>query len=172
MEWYSWLPKFWHLFLLIILEAKDKSRTLAYSSKKVIRGLFIIPLIVIMLFLLVSNINSVNAEEFISKIPSGPTLTDVTDVAVDSSGKIYGLSISHVEKFDSSGNVLFSFGGGVGSGNMDLDNPRGLTADSSGNLYVADTNNHRIQKFNSAGVHQLSFERLILEICSHLHPIQ
>ncbi len=29
--------------------------------------------------------------------------------------------------------------------------PRGLAMDSSGNLYVADTENHRIQKFSSAG---------------------
>lgn len=30
-------------------------------------------------------------------------------------------------------------------------NPQGVAVDSSGNLYVADTYNHRIQKFNSAG---------------------
>ncbi|MBV5337367.1 MAG: hypothetical protein J0653_05270, partial [Deltaproteobacteria bacterium] len=32
-----------------------------------------------------------------------------------------------------------------------FDRPQGVAVDSSGNLYVADTQKHRIQKFNSAG---------------------
>lgn len=32
-------------------------------------------------------------------------------------------------------------------------NPRGVAVDSAGNLYVADSGNHRIQKFDSAGTH-------------------
>ena len=31
-----------------------------------------------------------------------------------------------------------------------------MAADSKGNVYTTDANNHRIQVFNSAGVHQLT----------------
>ncbi len=33
-----------------------------------------------------------------------------------------------------------------------LSNPTGVAVDSSGNVYVADLSNNRIQKFNSAGI--------------------
>jgi len=32
--------------------------------------------------------------------------------------------------------------------------PKGLAVDTSGNVFVLDTNNHRIQKFNPSGVYQ------------------
>jgi sugar lactone lactonase YvrE len=41
--------------------------------------------------------------------------------------------------------------GTPGSADGQFNRPRGLAADSSGNLYVADTENHRIQKFSSTG---------------------
>jgi tripartite motif-containing protein 71 len=33
----------------------------------------------------------------------------------------------------------------------EIDEPNSVAVDSSGNVYVADTNNHRIQKFTSTG---------------------
>lgn len=47
-------------------------------------------------------------------------------------------------------------GGSSQSGLNDgqMNSPTGLALDSSGNLYVADTNNHRINKYNSSGVFQ------------------
>ena len=36
-------------------------------------------------------------------------------------------------------------------GDGQFSNPKGVAIDSSGNLYVADKNNNRIQKFNSSG---------------------
>jgi tripartite motif-containing protein 71 len=38
-----------------------------------------------------------------------------------------------------------------GTGDAEFNNPNGLTLDSSGNIYVADTNNHRIQKLAPDG---------------------
>lgn len=66
-----------------------------------------------------------------------------------------------VWKFNSSGQSVNSFSGGVpvfganGSGNGQFGGPcYGITVDSSGNIYVADSGNNRIQKFNSSGVYQ------------------
>ncbi len=43
--------------------------------------------------------------------------------------------------------------GGYGIADGKLNQPQGVTVDSSGNVYVVDTGNNRIQKFTSAGVH-------------------
>src|ERR1035438_4450401 len=45
---------------------------------------------------------------------------------------------------------LFQWGG-VGSGNGQFDYPYGIVADRSNNVYVTDTDNHRIEKFDSNG---------------------
>jgi sugar lactone lactonase YvrE len=45
------------------------------------------------------------------------------------------------------------FQGGKGAGRGQFDFSRGVTADHSGNILVADTNNGRIQKFSPAGVY-------------------
>ena len=41
--------------------------------------------------------------------------------------------------------------GGFGGLGGEMNHPFGIATDPSGNLYVADTDNNRIQKFNSAG---------------------
>ncbi|HTC20048.1 MAG TPA: 6-bladed beta-propeller, partial [bacterium] len=41
--------------------------------------------------------------------------------------------------------------GGKGVGNGQFDSPIGITLDRSGNVYVSDSGNNRIQKFNSNG---------------------
>ncbi len=46
---------------------------------------------------------------------------------------------------------------GAGSGNGQFNAPWGVAVDSAGNMYVADTNNNRIQKFNSSGVYVSQF---------------
>lgn len=45
----------------------------------------------------------------------------------------------------------FSSWGGTGAGNGQFNRPTGIAVDHNGNVYVADTMNHRIQKFNSTG---------------------
>jgi tripartite motif-containing protein 71 len=41
--------------------------------------------------------------------------------------------------------------GSCGSGNGEFMWPKGVAVDASGNVYVADSENHRIQKFDSSG---------------------
>ena len=44
-----------------------------------------------------------------------------------------------------------SLGSGAGNGNGQFDRPFGIGVDQEGNLYVADTNNHRVQVLSSEG---------------------
>jgi DNA-binding beta-propeller fold protein YncE len=47
--------------------------------------------------------------------------------------------------------------GSLGTDNGQLAYPYGVATDAAGNIYVAESDNHRIQKFNSAGTHVSSF---------------
>ncbi|MBK8466944.1 MAG: 6-bladed beta-propeller [Chloracidobacterium sp.] len=47
--------------------------------------------------------------------------------------------------------------GSIGNKPGEFSRPRGVAVDSSGNFYVADTGNHRVQKFDSDGAFLLSF---------------
>jgi subtilisin family serine protease/sugar lactone lactonase YvrE len=55
--------------------------------------------------------------------------------------------------------LLGSFGA-KGSGNGQLSAPKGLAVDASGNLYVADSANNRIEKFNAKGEYLSQFGAL------------
>jgi hypothetical protein len=45
----------------------------------------------------------------------------------------------------------------IGGGDGQVLSPRGIATDTAGNVYVVDTANTRVQKFNSSGVFQLKF---------------
>ncbi|MBP9502484.1 MAG: hypothetical protein KBF17_10020 [Candidatus Promineofilum sp.] len=100
-------------------------------------------------------------------------------VAVDGSGNVYVTDTNNnrIQKFAGDGTFLMAFGWDVVSGNVDTDfeicqsgdtckdglpgsgdgqfsYPYGVAVDGAGNVYVADTYNHRIQKFDSSGAYQ------------------
>ena len=53
-----------------------------------------------------------------------------------------------------------AFEGGTGKGHGEFDKPRGVTVDASGNVYVADGGNSRIQKFSPEGKFLGSYGRV------------
>jgi M6 family metalloprotease-like protein len=81
-----------------------------------------------------------------------------SDVAVDSLGNmIVADNNNHrVQKLDSSGSFLFKLGasggdGTSGDGDGEFWFPFGVATDSANNIYVTDTTNSRIEKFDSSG---------------------
>ncbi len=89
--------------------------------------------------------------------PRGLTTSPEGDVYVADSGN------NRVQKFDSEGNILTAWGKfgfawrGAEAGKFDT--PWGVTTDKNGFLYVSDTTNARIQKFQSDGTPLLKWGR-------------
>ncbi|WP_074407855.1 MULTISPECIES: cadherin domain-containing protein [Aquimarina] len=102
----------------------------------------------------VTNVSDVNVGSILAlnKLQTG--------IVVDASGNIYVADTRkhRILKYLSSGGTTTIAGSGVagfadGSGiTAQFDNPNGLAIDATGNIYVADTNNHRIRKITPAGV--------------------
>jgi len=87
-------------------------------------------------------------------------LAQPVGVAVDAEANVYVAEVGNnrIQKFTSAGVPLsepvppFLLKWGTpGSGNGQFNLPFGITVDPSGNVYVADVNNNRIQKFTSTG---------------------
>lgn len=87
------------------------------------------------------------AGEVIQTIPLSSTHVYVS---LDGAGNIYANTASHILKFDPSGNLLQQYCDSVIS-IASCSGPTGATIDTAGNLYVADTGNQRVVKFDSAG---------------------
>jgi uncharacterized protein (TIGR03437 family) len=87
-----------------------------------------------------------------------------TGLAVDKAGNLYicDTSNNRIRKVDSKGVITTVagsdtvFSSGVGDGgtavNANLSLPRGVLPDASGNLYIADTGNHRVRKVDANGI--------------------
>jgi tripartite motif-containing protein 71 len=87
--------------------------------------------------------------------------TNLSSVAVDASGNVYAADIPYasslangkgrIQKFNSSGTFIASWGGLPMTADGQLAGPAGVAVDAAGNVYVSDTDNHRIQKFDALG---------------------
>ena len=89
-------------------------------------------------------------------------LNGTAGVAVDDAGKLYiaDWANNRIRRVDSGGGITtvagngtqgFSGDGGAATGAA-LNGPVGVAVDGAGNLYIADSNNHRIRKVDSGGV--------------------
>ena len=80
------------------------------------------------------------------------------DVAVDAQGNVYVVDFGtlidegsyRVQKFSAEGDFISTWGR-KGSGPNQFQHPQGITTDSRGNVYVADTGNNRIVEFSPSG---------------------
>jgi formylglycine-generating enzyme required for sulfatase activity len=80
-------------------------------------------------------------------------------VAIDRSGNLYVADVKNhrIRKITQNGDVTTLAGSGVAGfadsqgTSASFDNPTGVTVDNSGNLYVADKDNHRIRKITPNG---------------------
>lgn len=83
----------------------------------------------------------------------GPPFNRPTRLTVDRDGMIYvtdGYRNARVHKFSPSGQLLASWGEpGTGPGQFQI--PHGIGIDENQTLYVADRENHRIQRFTTEG---------------------
>ncbi|HLF28010.1 MAG TPA: SMP-30/gluconolactonase/LRE family protein [Anaerolineae bacterium] len=87
-------------------------------------------------------------------------------VAVAPDGSVYVADTgnSRIVKFDRAGKVLTTWGGKMPAGQIPpapgmFNEPWGLAVDTQGNVFVADTWNHRIQKFDASGEFLLEWGR-------------
>ena len=82
------------------------------------------------------------------------------DVAVDNAGNVYVTEFNAIRKITPAGVVTTLAGGGLyhpggidGTGSSaSFASPKGIAVDSTGNVYVADTENFTIRKITSSGV--------------------
>ncbi len=81
-----------------------------------------------------------------------------TGIAVDTIGNVYvsDYNNNRVQKFSADGEYLDEWGtldGDRGSGQGDFNGPKGIAIDSSDYIYVVDSQNDRVQKFDSQGTY-------------------
>jgi streptogramin lyase len=88
---------------------------------------------------------------------------DVGDIAVTPYGDVWvtdyhfenGVN-SRIEEFNERGEFLRQVGS-YGSGNGQFNKPYGIAVDSSGNVWVTDTENKRVEEFNEKGEYETQF---------------
>jgi sugar lactone lactonase YvrE len=80
-------------------------------------------------------------------------------IALDASGNIYVADAwCKVFKFNSNGNYVTTIGTSkLASGNGDMIDPQDVAIDSSGNIWVVDLGNSRVQEFSSSGIYLSQF---------------
>ncbi len=86
-------------------------------------------------------------------------VTSPTDVEVDDSGNLYIAESSRIRRVDPAGRITTVAGTGEQGYDGDdkpatsarLNYPQAVAIDASGNLYIADTNNHRVRRVDTSG---------------------
>jgi sugar lactone lactonase YvrE len=108
----------------------------------------------------VSTLAGSGAAGFVNATGTAAKFNSPIGVAVDAAGNVYvgDQGNNMIRKITATG-VVSTFAGSVTSGyangigtSAKFFNPMGLAVDLSGNVYVADNNNHRIRKITPAGV--------------------
>ncbi|WP_413576436.1 NHL repeat-containing protein [Bdellovibrio sp. HCB290] len=75
------------------------------------------------------------------KFGTGSSSSDMNDIVIDSDDNIYvseAYPTIRIQKFNSAGSYVADFGSGVGTGDGQLQDPKGLGLDNNGNLLVGD----------------------------------
>ena len=79
--------------------------------------------------------------------------TGAVGVAFDGSGNAWVIASTAITEYDNLGGFLATYGAS-GTGNGQLSNADDIAVAPSGKVYVADTNNGRIQRFSSGGAYE------------------
>lgn len=92
-----------------------------------------------------------------SPLTEGASFLGIKGLVFDSQNNLFALSTDNkILKYSNIGKFL-NFYGSIGSNEGRFNNPSAIAIDSKNNIYIADTNNHRIQQFDSDGNFILSF---------------
>ena len=102
-----------------------------------------------------------NANRIQKFTPSGNFITSyinpgLSGLAIDQMGNVFvmknGVSAANIYKLTNDmASTLTSWGGSFGTADGQFNSPYGLATDAAGSVYVADTGNHRVQKFTNSG---------------------
>lgn len=102
-----------------------------------------------------SNFSVLVLDEYgnpVPPFPFSPSGFQPNYVSVSPNGNLFYVTNLFNNVFKVLPDGTFSQWGSAGSGNSQFNSPTGIAAAADGFVYVADTNNNRIQKFNSNGV--------------------
>jgi DNA-binding beta-propeller fold protein YncE len=155
----------------VVKKPKSKGRS---AGKKVGKGVklflvfFALVFFVVLLYFLIDAVNTAvaakrtiknfNVDLEIGSGKSKDVFLEPKDVAVDSANDFYvaDFGASAIKKFDENGNLLLSIGTHGSHDNDDkmpgeFNQPSSVWVDDTGNIYIADTFNHRIQEFTAKG---------------------
>ena len=136
----------------------DHSTIQVFSSRFIRHRWFV--LVPVLLGVVLIGTSSVAAISFVLKWGTSGTadgqFIGPRGIAVDSGGNVYVAGGDpRIQKFDSSGAFLLTFGGSGSSNPGEFVAPAGVAVDSSGNIYVTESFSDRtkdfVQKFDSSG---------------------
>jgi hypothetical protein len=103
------------------------------------------------------NSKGVYVDQIDSSLTQGASFSGIKALTFDSQNNLFAVSTSNnILKYSNIGKFLNVYGS-IGTEESRFNNPSAIAIDSKGSIYVADTDNHRIQKFDSDGNFILSW---------------